>query len=308
MSHVPSTNTEETGFMTCTAASHQEAIETLLHRRYRRSLGFQRQNVLSVLMVNPWAHPGVMSPSFGKRDNLQLHQPARRLFLEYDFKASDDPAPRQSVTGDVLLIAPRHCRLGDSYVGGVGGGFQQHLCKGPLQESKIKSYLIHFKIPGWYISVIFFLKVLELFLLFLTLKEKMSFFISSQISHAEWIVARMFSFLLPPTFPFIAFRNSSLQYLVPWDFREELHNSVLVPAKSTILQQINCGANRNIILNLESWQGKKWEQCEGPVPWSSLKSLSSTHDRADPDCGTDRLWTIISDVFMDFQCVIQSEI
>lgn len=77
---------------------------------------------------------------------------------------------------------------------------------------------------------------------------------------------------------------------------------VLVWAKSTILQQINCKTNRNIILNLESWQGKKWEQYESPVPWSSLKSLSSTHDKADCDCGTDRLWTITSDVFMDFQC------
>lgn len=77
---------------------------------------------------------------------------------------------------------------------------------------------------------------------------------------------------------------------------------VLVCAKSTIFQQINCKTNRNIILNLQSWQGKKWEQYSVPVLRSSLKSLSSTHDEADCYCGTDRLWTITSDVFMDFQC------
>ena len=77
---------------------------------------------------------------------------------------------------------------------------------------------------------------------------------------------------------------------------------VLVWTKSTILQEINCKTNRNIILNLGSWQGKKWEQYESSEPWSSLKSVSSTHDRADCDCGTDRLWTITSDVFMDVQC------
>lgn len=64
---------------------------------------------------------------------------------------------------------------------------------------------------------------------------------------------------------------------------------VLVWAKSTILQQINCKTNRNIILNLQSWQGKKWEQYVGLVPCSSLKSLSSTHEKADCDCGSDRL-------------------
>lgn len=77
---------------------------------------------------------------------------------------------------------------------------------------------------------------------------------------------------------------------------------VRVWGKSTILQQINCKTNRNIILNLESWQGKKWEQYEGPVLRSSLKCLSSTHDKADCGFGIDRLWTITSDVFMDLQC------
>lgn len=82
----------------------------------------------------------------------------------------------------------------------------------------------------------------------------------------------------------------------------EAAHHVLAWVKSTILQQINCKTNRNIILNLESWQGKKWEQYEGPALSSSLKCLSSTHDKADCDCGTDRLWTITSDVFVDLQC------
>lgn len=81
----------------------------------------------------------------------------------------------------------------------------------------------------------------------------------------------------------------------------EAAHHVLAWAKSTALQQINCKTNRNIILNLESWQGKKWEQYEGPALSSSLKCLSSTHDEADRDCATDRLWTITSDVFMDLQ-------
>lgn len=79
-------------------------------------------------------------------------------------------------------------------------------------------------------------------------------------------------------------------------------HTVLVWAKSSILQQINYKTNRSIILNLESRQAKKWEQYEGPASCSSLKGLPSTHDKADCDCGTDGLWTITSDVFMDLQC------
>lgn len=95
-------------------------------------------------------------------------------------------------------------------------------------------------------------------------------------------------------------KQLSLQYLR--DYGEEAAHCVLVWAKSTLLQQINRSTNRNITPNLGSWRGKKWEQCEeGPAPWSSLKSLSSTHDGADCDCGADGPRTITSDVFMDFQ-------
>lgn len=98
------------------------------------------------------------------------------------------------------------------------------------------------------------------------------------------------------------FLNSPLQYFSALGLTLGAAHHVLVWGKSTILQQINCKTNGDIILNLESWQGKKWEQYEGPVVCSSLKRLFSTHDKADCDCGTDRLWTITSDVFMDLQC------
>ena len=110
-----------------------------------------------------------------------------------------------------------------------------------------------------------------------------------------------FSFL-PPTSHFWAFKNSSNTVFTALGLMGGAVHHMVVEAKSTILQQINCKTNRNIILNLQSWRGKKWEQYEGRVPCSSLRSLSSTHDKADCDCGTDRLWTIISDVFMDFRC------
>lgn len=114
---------------------------------------------------------------------------------------------------------------------------------------------------------------------------------------------KLFSFL-SPHFLFLAFKNIShyTTLFTALGLMGGAAHHVLVWAKSTILQQINCKTNRNIILNLESWQGKKWEQYEGPVRCSSLKSLSSTHGKADCDCGTDSLWTITSDVFMDFQC------
>lgn len=90
--------------------------------------------------------------------------------------------------------------------------------------------------------------------------------------------------------------------LLHWDLWEELH-TLLVWTKSSILQQINYKTNRNIILNLENRQAKKWQQYEGPASCTSLKRLPSTHDKADCDCSTDGLWTITSDVFMDLQCV-----
>lgn len=33
-----------------------------------------------------------------------------------------------------------------------------------------------------------------------------------------------------------------------------------------------------------------------------IKVVSSTHDKADGDCGADRLWKITSDVFIEVWC------
>lgn len=111
----------------------------------------------------------------------------------------------------------------------------------------------------------------------------------------------MFSLFLPTQYHFWLSKTALTTVFTVLGLMGGAVRHVLVWTKSTILQQINCKTNRNIILNLQSWQGKKWEQCEGPVQGSSLKSVSSTHDKADCDCGNDRLWTITSDVFIDFR-------
>lgn len=109
---------------------------------------------------------------------------------------------------------------------------------------------------------------------------------------------KCFSFLFLYSHFWLSKRALTTVFPVLGLMRGSAHH-VLVWAKSSILQQTKCKTNKNIILNLESWQGKKWEQYEGPVLCSSFLSLSSTHDKANSDCECDRLSTITSDVFMD---------
>lgn len=126
--------------------------------------------------------------------------------------------------------------------------------------------------------------------------------ISYQKSHVSWRMKLFKCFhFFPPTSHFSLSKTALTTVFTAVGLMGGSVRHVLVWAKSTILEPIKCKTNRNIILNLESWQGKKWEQYEGPVLGSSLTSLSSTHDKANCDSDCDRLWTITSDVFMDFQ-------